>query len=33
VRHFGFEPDKDVQIIVTGESPTRLAARSVVVNS
>jgi ABC-type nitrate/sulfonate/bicarbonate transport system substrate-binding protein len=26
VRHFGFEPDKDVQIIVTGESPTRLAA-------
>lgn len=26
VRHFGFEPDKDVTIIVTGESPTRLAA-------
>lgn len=26
VRHFGFEPDKDVKIIVTGESPTRLAA-------
>jgi ABC-type nitrate/sulfonate/bicarbonate transport system substrate-binding protein len=26
VRHFGMEPDKDVQIIVTGESPTRLAA-------
>jgi NitT/TauT family transport system substrate-binding protein len=25
-RHFGFEPDKDVKIIVTGESPTRLAA-------
>ena len=26
VRHFGMEPDKDVKIIVTGESPTRLAA-------
>jgi ABC-type nitrate/sulfonate/bicarbonate transport system substrate-binding protein len=26
VRHFGFEPDKDVKIIVTGESPVRLAA-------
>ncbi len=26
VRHFGFEPDKDVKIIVTGESPLRLAA-------
>lgn len=26
VRHFGFEPDRDVKIIVTGESPTRLAA-------
>lgn len=26
VRHFGFEPDKDVKIIVIGESPTRLAA-------
>lgn len=26
VRHFGFEPDKDVKFIVTGESPTRLAA-------
>src|ERR1043165_9891762 len=26
VRHFGFEPEKDVNIIVTGESPTRLAA-------
>lgn len=26
VRHFGLEPDKDVKIIVTGESPTRLAA-------
>jgi len=26
VRHFGMEPEKDVQIIVTGESPTRLAA-------
>jgi NitT/TauT family transport system substrate-binding protein len=25
-RHFGFEPEKDVKIIVTGESPTRLAA-------
>jgi ABC-type nitrate/sulfonate/bicarbonate transport system substrate-binding protein len=25
-RHFGFEPDKDIKIIVTGESPTRLAA-------
>ncbi len=25
-RHFGFEPEKDVNIIVTGESPTRLAA-------
>ena len=25
-RHFGLEPDKDVKIIVTGESPTRLAA-------
>jgi NitT/TauT family transport system substrate-binding protein len=25
-RHFGLEPDKDVTIIVTGESPTRLAA-------
>ncbi len=26
VRHFGMEPDKDVKIIVTGESPTRLVA-------
>jgi ABC-type nitrate/sulfonate/bicarbonate transport system substrate-binding protein len=26
VRHFGFEPEKDVKIIVSGESPTRLAA-------
>jgi len=26
VKHFGFEPEKDVKIIVTGESPTRLAA-------
>jgi len=26
VRHFGMEPDRDVKIIVTGESPTRLAA-------
>ena len=26
VRHFGLEPDRDVKIIVTGESPTRLAA-------
>src|SRR5258706_8266461 len=26
VRHFGMEPERDVQIIVTGESPTRLAA-------
>jgi NitT/TauT family transport system substrate-binding protein len=26
VRHFGLEPDRDVTIIVTGESPTRLAA-------
>jgi NitT/TauT family transport system substrate-binding protein len=26
IRHFGMEPDKDVKIIVTGESPTRLAA-------
>ena len=26
VRHFGFEPEKDIKIIVTGESPTRLAA-------
>lgn len=25
-RHFGFEPDKDIKIIVTGQSPTRLAA-------
>jgi ABC-type nitrate/sulfonate/bicarbonate transport system substrate-binding protein len=25
-RHFGFEPEKDIKIIVTGESPTRLAA-------
>lgn len=25
-RHFGFEPEKDITIIVTGESPTRLAA-------
>jgi NitT/TauT family transport system substrate-binding protein len=25
-RHFGMEPEKDVRIIVTGESPTRLAA-------
>ena len=25
-RHFGFEPEKDIRIIVTGESPTRLAA-------
>jgi NitT/TauT family transport system substrate-binding protein len=26
VRHFGLQPEQDVQIIVTGESPTRLAA-------
>jgi len=26
VRHFGMEPNRDVTIIVTGESPTRLAA-------
>ena len=26
VRHFGLDPDKDVKIIVTGESPVRLAA-------
>jgi ABC-type nitrate/sulfonate/bicarbonate transport system substrate-binding protein len=26
VRHFGLEPEKDVTFIVTGESPTRLAA-------
>jgi NitT/TauT family transport system substrate-binding protein len=26
VRHFGLEPEKDVTIIVTGESPTRLLA-------
>ena len=26
VRHFGMEPEKDVTIIVTGESPTRLLA-------
>ncbi len=26
VRHFGMEPERDVKIIVTGESPTRLAA-------
>ena len=26
LRHYGMEPDKDVKIIVTGESPTRLAA-------
>jgi len=26
LRHYGVEPDKDVKIIVTGESPTRLAA-------
>jgi ABC-type nitrate/sulfonate/bicarbonate transport system substrate-binding protein len=25
-RHFGMEPERDVKIIVTGESPTRLAA-------
>ncbi len=25
-RHFGFEPEKDIKIIVTGESPMRLAA-------
>ncbi len=25
-RHFGLEPEKDVKIIVTGESPTRLVA-------
>ena len=25
-RHYGFEPEKDIKIIVTGESPTRLAA-------
>lgn len=25
-RHFGLEPEKDVNIIVTGDSPTRLAA-------
>jgi ABC-type nitrate/sulfonate/bicarbonate transport system substrate-binding protein len=26
LRHFGMEPDRDVTIVVTGESPTRLAA-------
>jgi NitT/TauT family transport system substrate-binding protein len=26
LRHYGMEPDKDAKIIVTGESPTRLAA-------
>jgi ABC-type nitrate/sulfonate/bicarbonate transport system substrate-binding protein len=26
LRHFGFEPGRDVKIIVTGSSPTRLAA-------
>src|ERR1044071_7728168 len=26
VRHFGLDPDKDVKIIVSGESPLRLAA-------
>lgn len=26
VRHFGLEPERDVKIIVSGESPTRLAA-------
>lgn len=26
VRHFGLEPEKDVKIVVTGESPTRLVA-------
>ena len=26
MRHYGLEPEKDVKIIVTGESPTRLAA-------
>jgi NitT/TauT family transport system substrate-binding protein len=26
VRHFGMEPERDVKIIVTGESPTRLLA-------
>jgi NitT/TauT family transport system substrate-binding protein len=26
VRHFGLEPEKDVKVLVTGESPTRLAA-------
>jgi ABC-type nitrate/sulfonate/bicarbonate transport system substrate-binding protein len=26
IRHFGMEPERDVKIIVTGESPTRLAA-------
>ncbi len=26
VRHFGLNPDKDVQVIVSGESPLRLAA-------
>ena len=26
VRHFGLDPDKDVKIIVSGESPVRLAA-------
>jgi NitT/TauT family transport system substrate-binding protein len=26
LRHFGMEPDKDVTIVVTGESPTRLVA-------
>ena len=26
LRHYGMEPDKNVKIIVTGESPTRLAA-------
>jgi len=25
-RHFGFEPEKDIKIIVTGSSPTRLVA-------
>jgi NitT/TauT family transport system substrate-binding protein len=26
LRHFGLEPDRDVTIVVTGESPTRLVA-------
>ena len=26
LRYYGMEPDKDVKIIVTGKSPTRLAA-------